>query len=299
MKPKRKYSQFIQKNAPYSLLALFPDTILFEYNSTLQALFFTSNISCCFKWISGTPFFPFQEDLPADFIYPADAEKLLAVLRKADSFGQDKSERFSLRLLAKSGEYRWTYWQIHRQKEAPFSLIGKLTDIHEEFIRHRRLIEKYSRDAMTGALNRECAEKKITELLSQIEDGFLFMLDIDNFKEINDTLGHSAGDRLLALFVEEMKKEFCPDVIIGRMGGDEFVIFMPNASAPALAIQHAKQLLFRFSHLADGMLTASIGIAAFPADGSCYLSLYDAADTAMYTAKRNGKNNYCFFRDTR
>ena len=297
MKTSTDHSQLIPKSVSYDLLAQFPDTILFEYDSEDRSLHFTSNISCRFHPISHNELYPFQKDPPLNFIHPADLETLLEPLRNADSIPMDKIRSFPLRLLDRNREYRWVDCQLRHKKEAPSILIGKLMDIHEERLHKQEIIEKYSRDAMTGALNRECAEKKISELLSQIKDGYLFMLDIDNFKEINDTLGHSAGDRILALFAEEMEKEFRPADIIGRIGGDEFIIFMPDASGASIAIQRAGRLLNRFSQLAGGMLTASIGISRFPGDGVSYLSLYEAADTAMYTAKRNGKNSYCFYSD--
>ena len=127
--------------------------------------------------------------------------------------------------------------------------------------------------------------------------GALFMLDVDDFKKINDSRGHTAGDVLLARLVEGIRKEFRQEDITGRIGGDEFVIFMPDTGDAVVACQKAESLLARLAALGEGM-SVSIGIAAFPADGGTYQALYEKADAAMYQAKKLGKHRYSLFTET-
>ena len=176
----------------------------------------------------------------------------------------------------------------------PLSVVGKLSDVHEMKAKEQELIESSSADALTGALNRRAAQERIEELLTHVRCGFLFMLDVDDFKKINDSRGHTAGDALLVSLVEGIRKEFRQEDITGRIGGDEFVIFMPDTGDAAVACQKAESLLARLPALGEGM-SVSIGIAAFPADGDTYQALYEKADAAMYQAKRLGKHRYSLF----
>ena len=90
---------------------------------------------------------------------------------------------------------------------------------------------------MTGALNREATEARIEKRLSDDQKGFLFLLDIDNFKEINDTRGHMIGDQILIDLVQLLKSEFRQNDVIGRLGGDEFMVFMNQTQDPQAAIK--------------------------------------------------------------
>ena len=165
-------------------------------------------------------------------------------------------------------------------------------DIQDQKSKEERLIEKSSTDAMTGALNREATEARIEKRLSDDQKGFLFLLDIDNFKEINDTRGHMIGDQILIDLVQLLKSEFRQNDVIGRLGGDEFMVFMNQTQDPQAAIQKASHILNRLAVEKAGAFSVSIGIASAPLDGTTYDQLYDAADKAMYQAKRQGKNSY-------
>ena len=200
-----------------------------------------------------------------------------------------------LRFLDKNGEYRWMdcQWQLLRDKAGrPLALIGKISDVHEQKEQEERLLEKASLDAMTGVLNRGAAEREINRLLEQVPAGFLFMVDVDNFKQINDTYGHARGDAILIQTAADIKSAFRQGDVVGRIGGDEFVIFMQGASDQATAAIKAEQLLERLSSREEGALSVSIGIAAYPESGESYAALYEAADQAMYVAKRHGKSGY-------
>lgn len=135
-----------------------------------------------------------------------------------------------LRIKTRDGSYHWfncqfqaVYERYHRE---PVMIIGKLTDIQEQKYIERELIEKSSYDGLTSVLNKRAAEQQITEELSENAEGCLFMIDIDDFKVINDELGHFVGDQVLTAVGTLLKTCFRQNDLIGRIGGDEFIVFL-------------------------------------------------------------------------
>ena len=131
----------------------------------------------------------------------------------------------------------------------------------------------------------------------------VFFIDLDNFKAINDGLGHHAGDEVLRTFVTRARGTLREADTIGRMGGDEFLTILPDLpeSRPAIRVAEAILIKAREAILIDGspvVVAASIGVAVFPEDGATAEKLIQCADIAMYEAKRNGRNRVCFFHDT-
>lgn len=109
--------------------------------------------------------------------------------------------------------------------------------------REQDLREKASVDGLTGALNRKAAEQKINTLMQDKEcKGYLLMLDIDDFKTVNDTMGHAIGDLALITLVKLLKEHFRREDIIGRLGGDEFIVFMTNIEN-ASAVEDRKSVV--------------------------------------------------------
>ena len=134
--------------------------------------------------------------------------------------------------------------------------------------------------------------KEISALMQDKEcKGYLLMLDIDDFKTVNDTMGHAIGDLALITLVKLLKEHFRREDIIGRLGGDEFIVFMTNIElASAVEAKGAEILDILAKSETTPHFTVSIGAAAYPAAGNDYESLYLAADNAMYASKKSGKN---------
>lgn len=287
--------RLLRNQARYELLAQFSDTILFEYDCSARSLAFTPNIVDHFDVRPEDIRYPFDEAQKFNLLHPDDVERLRNMLKSMVETGTEQMEE-DVRFLNKNGDYRWMHCQaqllLDRRGRAVM-VVGKFSDVHDQKAQEQRLIQKSSTDAMTGAWNREAAEEQITEQLKQTSYGFFFMLDVDDFKRINDTQGHSAGDSLLIQLVSEMKMVFRREDIIGRLGGDEFVIFMADVKELFVACSKADALLQRLAKQ-KAAFTVSIGIASFPSDGRSYQELYIAADSAMYQAKREGKGKYSF-----
>lgn len=157
-------------------------------------------------------------------------------------------------------------------------------------------------DSLTGLYNRSFMEGKIAELINNGHTGALFMLDMDNFKSLNDKFGHIAGDNALKIFADTLTSCVREKDYAGRIGGDEFVVFIPDIIDRNQLEQIAKRLILRVSESLEKFLntkitSVSIGIAMAPNDGCDYMTLYKNADRALYHTKENGKNNFHFFRD--
>ena len=153
---------------------------------------------------------------------------------------------------------------------------------------------------MTKVYNRETAMECIRKILWEEPDEqhALIMLDIDNFKALNDTLGHQAGDEFLVALARELKKAFRDGDIIGRIGGDEFFIFVRDVSDRQLIDNIANRILAIVMDVARGYLqidlSGSVGIGLYPENGIDLDDLYAKADEALYIAKNSGKNQYIF-----
>ncbi len=163
---------------------------------------------------------------------------------------------------------------------------------------------KSQQDALTGLWNRAYTEKSVNELVENGTVGAIFMIDMDNFKAINDNYGHIEGDNTLKMFADTMR-EFSKDGdILCRIGGDEFVMFVNGLTSKAeignLAGDIISDLCYKLEQKKfETNSSVSIGIAQIPSDGTDFASAYNAADKALYYVKQNGKNSYHFFSEQR
>ncbi len=168
----------------------------------------------------------------------------------------------------------------------------------------RLLREKADTDLLTGLTNKLATERKIKEYIEQYPDALamMFVLDIDNFKKINDTMGHAFGDEVLKTLGRTIGSLFRVSDIIGRTGGDEFTIFLKFLKTDENTLKEAQKLVYFFKDFTAGeyvkySATASIGAAVFPTHGKDFETLYKAADKALYKAKQRGKNQLAFYDD--
>ena len=161
---------------------------------------------------------------------------------------------------------------------------------------------KSYQDVLTGLWNRAYTENAVNEMISQEKKGALFMLDMDNFKAVNDNYGHIAGDETLKVFVGTLKKFAGEGDILCRIGGDEFMIFVKGVTEKSELSSRAADIISDFQKKFAALsfeieCSVSIGIAQTPEDGLEFNKLYNSADKALYYVKQNGKNAYHFFSD--
>ena len=179
-----------------------------------------------------------------------------------------------------------------------FNIIGRIRNNEKR----RRLEEKADTDLLTGLNNKLATERKVKEHMEKHpkEQALLFVFDVDDFKKINDTLGHAFGDEVLSSLGHQVKTIFRSSDIAGRIGGDEFMILLKKLDSDEIIEKEAMKLCNFFKNFQVGEYvkyapTASIGAAVFPKDGNDFDSLYKAADKALYTAKRRGKSQLAFY----
>lgn len=168
--------------------------------------------------------------------------------------------------------------------------------------RNKELANKADTDQLTGLNNKIATERKIQEYIERNPDKqcLFFLFDIDNFKKINDTMGHAFGDEVLRSLGRQLGNEFRITDIIGRTGGDEFILFLKDIKSDEIMEKEAQRFINFFRNFQVGeyvkySANSSIGAAVYPRDAKDYYGLYTAADSALYEAKRQGKNRMVFY----
>lgn len=232
--------------------------------------------------------------------------------KRSKKLAQDLKESgdnvvFEAKIYTRSREERiWTVTLCYISGEDSWDGIPSFYSIGIDITKERKQIEKLQhiseKDALTGIYNRAETERQIKKYFEKNLNvmGALFMIDTDNFKQINDTEGHMIGDIVLTEMASGMKKIMHDSDVVGRIGGDEFTIFMKNISSVKDAEKKAEELLYMFRHLFQKeksflKVTCSIGIAIYPKDGNTFKEIYARADKALYQAKNMGKNNYVIY----
>lgn len=161
---------------------------------------------------------------------------------------------------------------------------------------------KSRQDALTGLWNRIYTEEAVNEMIAQGAKGALLMIDMDNFKAINDNYGHIAGDQTLKMFADTLRSLEEKNDVLCRIGGDEFVVFIKDVTSKDMLGSRASDIISDLSAKLkeckfETNSSVSIGIAQTPEDGMDFDKLYNSADKALYYVKQNGKNSYHFYSD--
>lgn len=199
------------------------------------------------------------------------------------------------------GHYAWrkiTMTTIYDENGGPVQAIGFLEDIDAQVRREESLLYQSERDALTGLYNRRAMEHRIRLSLKHQKENVIsamIIIDIDDFKSINDCHGHMFGDFVLHHCARRISSLFRKDEIIGRIGGDEYIAFIRSLPSGAVALSCAERIsgTFRNSFVDRNIrsdVSCSIGVAVCPKDGNTFEALYQNADIALYEAKRLGKN---------
>ena len=178
----------------------------------------------------------------------------------------------------------------------------RMQDITEEKQESLAIKKRSERDGMTGLLNRVTAEERVRSMLDGDErSGILVLLDLDDLKGINDTFGHKEGDKAILGISTMLKKHFRDSDVLGRLGGDEFLAYLPGAAENRKAISASiTSLLRKLSGISVGTngerrLHCSVGCAVQTSGTDSYEKLFKQADTALYHVKRSGKNKFAFY----
>jgi diguanylate cyclase (GGDEF)-like protein len=180
--------------------------------------------------------------------------------------------------------------------------VNRIATISAMALAHLNLIQltqsQAQTDSLTGLFNNRYMEERIKGILEARIPLAMLVLDVDRFKNVNDQYGHQTGDLVLQGVAASFKKQLRPTDLVGRYGGEEFLIIMPNTDLEQ-ALQYAEMLRQGVEecviHSIQGPLsvTVSIGVAVSPDNGVDYMNLFKTADAAMYQAKQSGRNRVC------
>ena len=240
----------------------------------------------------------------SDLIHQADRQVALRIIEKCRQ--EPVGVKGSLRLKTRQGRYAWfelyatALWD--EQKTRCLNIVGKLINIDELKTEATQWREQAKLDALTGLYNRAALQELAAGMLAgkSKKPGALIFIDIDDFKAVNDPLGHAAGDEVLHTIAQRIRRCFRQEDLTARYGGDEFVVYLQSGlTREALegklhqlqAIFHGDPLLRRFNS------SASMGVARFPEDAGDFAALLQRADRALYCAKQLGKDRYAFYAD--
>jgi diguanylate cyclase (GGDEF)-like protein len=202
--------------------------------------------------------------------------------------------------VARARSLSWTF-----QPMADGGAVVLLEDITERRNAEARISHLARYDELTALPNRVNFRDEIGRLLAAQQDAellsALLFVDLDQFKQVNDTLGHPCGDQLLCAVADRLREMLRPEDFVARFGGDEFVVFQQNLNSPEDAASLARRVVDRLSepykienHLVE--IGASVGIAV-TAPGISADTLLKNADMALYRAKADGRGTFCFFRE--
>ncbi|MFA6860040.1 MAG: GGDEF domain-containing protein [Clostridia bacterium] len=204
-----------------------------------------------------------------------------------------------------SSDYCWKkfYGRIFiSNKTKSLKLIIFEQDVHEEKLKEKMLLDKLKIDPFTNLLNKVETNNQIANAIAnagETKQAFV-MMDIDNFKTINDKYGHAYGDFVLSEVSKNLMCSFEQKGFIGRVGGDEFVVYMPKIEDNNEIINCVEKFRMLCASIkkTDSKnydLSFSIGISLYPEHGKNFEELYEKADSALYTSKNKGKNGYTFY----
>jgi diguanylate cyclase (GGDEF)-like protein/PAS domain S-box-containing protein len=282
------------------------DDIIFEMNVKTGAAMYNANFRK-FLGQEGPSYYALEEMRKIEFIHPDDAD---ASKNAFDLILKEKKpNEHEVRLRNSVGNYIWfnvTMAPILDDQNQVVSIIGNMKNINDRKIEIDILKNKAQKDALTNLFNKEATSILVDEfLLGNRIAGECAMIgiDIDNFKGINDEFGHLFGDQVLKELSSDLKGLFRDTDIIGRFGGDEFVVFLKNVTAKEKVLEKANNIIKVFSreytlNKKSQKITASIGITFYTGSEN-YNEIFQKTDNALYHAKNTGKSMICVYQESK
>lgn len=277
--------------------------IIFEWDVARDTFSFSGN------WDKKYGYQPLTEQVSERLatnthMHPED-RPLFGALLEAIRLGKHYGEA-EVRLRRTEGGYQWARVRMTGLKDSQGSVVkaaGVIVDIDAEKQNALKLLAIAQRDTLTGLYNKGTAQQLIAEYLGGLTPGrqaALMIVDIDDFKGVNDSLGHLFGDAFLIEVAHGVQRHFRAGDVIGRIGGDEFIVYINDVPDAALVEAKARQIVEAFGTIelpegAQCAITCSIGMALVPEQGSEFEELYRKADHALYRAKAAGKNRFFWY----
>lgn len=281
----------------YRLLAENADVVVMSYNLRDYAVEVSENY---FKYFPGRIAFDQPENFP--YLHPDDRA---ALAEKQHTGVRARSWDVEARMKVRTGEYCWFHViarELLGDDGQPERIICRLDNIDDQK-RHLDMLSLRAQiDGVTGLYCKAATEKLVVQALKEMREGMaaLLLVDLDDLKTINDTLGHLEGDRAILTVARTLKARFRNSDIIGRVGGDEFMVFLQGLKSEEWAKGLAGLITEKIGSQRLGCnndypLSVSVGIAITDGQNASFESLYREADAALYKVKRGNKNGYAVF----
>lgn len=287
----------------YRLISECSDEIIFDYNVETDTVIIPGapNINGISDWVLTD----YQKsERYKSFIHPDDQAIYEKMLNRASV--KERDIQFEARMnLFTGGEYIWYRINIvffTDENDHTYRIIGRIHDIDKEKEELMLLESQIKKDPMTGLLNKTATKISIEKFFKECDPDSthaLMIIDIDDFKSVNDTFGHLFGDMVIENVAAAISTTFRKSDIVGRIGGDEFLVLMKNTGkriAEIKARDLCKTVKRTYTNESKQIeVSCSIGLAYFADDASNYEDLFGKADIAMYNAKLEGKNSVAVY----
>lgn len=299
---KATQDKLVREQERYRIATELSNEVMFEYDYLADVLTLSEQFTEIYGQDHIIGYFKKDINEYAEMIHPEDRKDSMEQILRTKRIGANDIQ---LRLMDAHGEYQWCrilYRVICDEAGVPLHAIGKISNISL----YKREIEQLEHasmtDSLTGAYNKAATREVIDAYIKKHEDKshMLLLVDVDDFKKVNDTYGHQCGDEVLTYVIDNLRKYYTSGEVIGRVGGDEFVVFIGDVKDKEQLLQNAgvlRELLHRPYRRGDEEVpvSASIGVAMYPEDGKCYEALMYCADSALYEVKASKKGNFAIY----
>lgn len=286
----------------------FSETVLFHGNIETSKLIFTEQ----YKNIYGSTVIHFNDPKVIEKIkarvHPDDVNSILNIPNNIKNGRLEENKDY--RLLNSNGTYTWNnikYKVVLDENKKPNKIYGRIINIDERKRTINKLKELVTLDLHSGLLNHVTTFNRIDSFLKS-EKGknnshALLGIDIDDFKNINDTLGHQMGDFVIKKISDILLETFNPKDIVGRIGGDEFMVLIKNQPGETILKKTIASINHKFHHIKSPNkdlinISASIGVAIYNKDEQSFEELFKKADQSQYNVKSHNKDSFQIYNHT-
>ena len=300
------YSNHIQKqNDNYNMVSVQSQAVIFSYDYSKKRLDLSGNL----KDLCPSEKDVYIGDQVNEILGLIHSDDIITYVQIKNIVNSQKSElNTEVRLKTGDGTYKWFRLSgsvLRNNEGAVCKFVGNVTNVEAEREKEMKLAQKASLDSLTGLLNKGAFEDAVTKLVetsSRNEVFAFYIIDLDYFKTVNDTLGHSIGDQVLQDTAKKLLLIFNEQDIVGRIGGDEFAALLRlsldvRKISSKIIESKANSICEKLNRIfEDGdnkvNVSASVGVSIYPKQGRSYIELYKNADKVLYISKKNGKNQY-------
>ena len=291
-----------QEQERYRILVHMSKDILFEYDIAEDIMTYAGQYEPIFGPQRVVPNFLGKLEQIAH-CHSEDAGILRNIFQGEKVHGSSKN--FEINISTPLGECLWyrVYFTILlNELGQPSKVIGKFLNIQEQKEKEEELAAEAERDGMTGLFNKKATESKVTNALHKKKDFMhaLIIVDVDDFKHANDNFGHMFGDEVLKRVARLLEEAFRSTDIVGRIGGDEFLVFAQDIQSKEKIIARVENLYkAMWSTVVEGnteyRLSLSVGLCVYEGGEASYDELFKKADEALYNSKKGGKGRFALY----